>query len=155
MPPWTIPAGPARATRRRASGSAWVNLVLLLAVALAAYLGVVWYPVVADQYQAKQITRDFINQAVKNRDDAALILGLSQRLAQVRKLEGVDEDGEAWSAPAVDVPPDAIGWERDVEAKRLRVWFQYEREILYPFLDRSTVRLFTVDLDEDITVPQW
>jgi len=155
MPPSTNPAGPARAARRRASGSAWVNTLLLLALAGVTYLTVVWLPVYVDHYQARQVTRDFMNQAVKNRDDAQLVAGLSRRLATVRTLRGTDEEGRQWTAPAVDVPPESIGWERDVETKTLRVWFEYEREIVYPFLDRSTVKLFTVDFEYDITVPQW
>lgn len=71
---------PARSGER---GATWVTLLLLLGLACTVYLGWVWVPVYADHYAARQATRDFMNQAVKNRDDAALVAGLSAALARI------------------------------------------------------------------------
>jgi len=156
MPPLTIATG-AAPPRRRPSGSAWVSLLLLLAVAGVCYLGWVWVPIYMDHYEVKQVTRDFMNQAVKNRDDAMLVEGLSARLATVRVLKGKDEDGAEWAAPAVEVAPDAITWERDKDAKppTLHVAFEYEREVVYPWTGRTTTTTFSLDLQQDIDVPVW
>lgn len=156
MPPLNIATG-AAPPRRRPSGSAWVSLLLLLAVAGVCYVGWVWVPLHVDHYEVKQVTRDFMNQAVKNRDDALLVEGLSARLATVRVLKGTDEDGAEWEAPAVDVPPNAITWERDTEAKppTLHVAFEYERDVVYPWLGRTTTTRFVLDLRQDIEIPVW
>jgi hypothetical protein len=156
-----VPRRGASRSRARATpgerGAAWVNLLLLLALAVAGYLAWVWLPVYADHYQVKQTTRDYMNRAVKDRNDAALVAGLSGALLRIGHVRLKDEEGTVYDVPAVDVPPDAISWERDTSGKPpvLRVSFEYERTIVLPFLDRTTVKHFSVELETDITVPTW
>jgi len=164
MPSSPAPLVPARgATCSRAParpgerGSAWVSFLLLVALAAASYLAWVWLPVYADHYQAKQATRDFMNRAVKDRNDAALVAALSAQLLRIGRVRLVDEEGNVYDVPAVDVPPEAISWERDTSSRppMLRVSFEYERTIVFPFIDRTTVQRFSVDLENDISVPVW
>jgi hypothetical protein len=147
----------APAPRRAERGMSWVSVLLLLAVTAGGYLGWVWIPILADQYEVKQATRDFMNRAVKDRDDPGLVSGLSQTLARIRRVRWVDEAGQAWESPAIDVPPEAISWERDVESRPpvLRVAFSYDRIVRYPWFDRVQTRTFHVQLENDLTVPNW
>jgi hypothetical protein len=154
VPPRGAPFG---ASARRPRGAAWVSFLLLFALVAAAYLAWVWMPVYADHYAAKQATRDFMNRAVKDRNDSELVAGLSTALAHIRKQRVTDESGTVWDLPAVDVPPESISWVRDTSSKppMLRVSYEYERSVYFPFLDRSTVAHFAVELENDLTVPQW
>jgi len=138
-------------------GMSWVSVLLFLALVLGGYLGWVWVPVYWDHIDVKQSTRDFMNRAVKDRDDAALVAGLSKRLASIRRVRWVDEGGQAWEAPAVDVPVESISWERDVESKppMLRVSFSYERVVTFPFIGKTQTKHFDITLENDLTVPEW
>jgi hypothetical protein len=160
--PLDPPVPPRGATSCRAPaggsrGASWVSVILLLALAAGGYLGWMWVPLYADHYAVKQATRDYMNRAVKNRNDAALVSGLSLAIARVRRQTVTDEQGTAWDVPAVDVPPEAILWERDTASSppRLHVSFEYERTIVYPLTDRTTEAHFTVDLESDIGIPKW
>jgi len=135
----------------------WVSFLLLVALVGGGYLGWVWVPIYWDHIDVKQSTRDFMNRAVKDRDDAALVAGLSQKLASIRKVRWVDEAGQAWEAPAVDVPQQSITWERDVESKppMLRVSFSYERVVTFPWIGKTRTKHFDISLENDLTVPEW
>jgi hypothetical protein len=135
----------------------WISLLILLAVVTAGYLGWVLAPVYIDQFAAKQATRDFMNRAVKSRSDSTLVNGLSAALARIGRQKVTDEAGAEWDVPVVDVPPEAITWERDTtsEPPTLHVFFEYDRTIVFPILDRESVLHFTVDLENDLTIPKW
>jgi len=134
-----------------------VSLLLLVLLVAAGYLTVVWLPIYVDHFSAKQVTRDFMNRAVKNRNDSQLVIGLSSSLARIGKQQVVDEQGTEWEVPLVDVPPEAITWERDTSAVPpvVRVGFEYERTVRYPIIDRTAVAHFTIEMERDLTVPVW
>jgi len=50
-----------------------------------------------------------------------------------------------------------VTWERDVSSQppMLRVSFDYLREVELPILERKTSKVFTIDLSNDLTHPDW
>jgi hypothetical protein len=128
----------------------WVSAVLLAALASGAYLAWVWMPVYATHYEVKRIVREVGYQAVKEKDDAALVAALAARLRAVQQLPA---DGAQPARPLVDVPIQDITWER--EGGSLHVAFDYDRPVAFPILDRTVERRMTVDLTMDVTRPLW
>jgi hypothetical protein len=134
-----------------------VSLVLLLGLASAAYLAYVWGPIWIVHYEVKQVVRNHMNQAVRNREDAQLVERMTSRIRALDKIERLDEHGRATTVPAVDLRADDVTWERDTSAQppMLRVGFSYTREITYPWLERTTEKTFEVELENDLSVPNW
>jgi hypothetical protein len=128
---------------------------MLGSVIAAGYLGSVWLPLYFDHYAVKQVVSTSLNEAVKNPDDAALRKLMVQKLAALGQVDGVDAYGAPAKVPAVRVDERAVTWERDVAAKSLHIAFEYEREAVYPFLNRSSVKTFVVDRTGDISLPDW
>jgi hypothetical protein len=124
-------------------------------VAAGGYWCWVWFPIYSDHYTVKQVVNDFMNQAVKNPDDATLRQDMVKKLASLVRVQTVDDRGQRVTVPAIVVDERAVIWERDRDAKLLHVAFEYERQVEYPFLDRSAVKTFTVDRTGDLTVPDW
>jgi len=135
----------------------WVTLVLVVGLAAAVYLGAVWAPFYILHYEVKQTTRDYMNRAVKNRDDAGLVGQLSSRLAALDTTEEIGDDGRKSKVPTVQVAPEDITWERDTSSQppMLHVAFEYVRMVRYPWLERVDEHRLTVELDLDLTVPNW
>jgi hypothetical protein len=127
----------------------------MLIVAGVGYLGYVWAPIYYDHITVKQTVTDFMNQAVKNRDDAALRDAMVKKLARIQMEEGFDGYGQPVRVPAIQVDDRALTWDRDVPARSLHVAFDYDRQVVYPFLNRTVVKTFTIDLTTDLTVPDW
>lgn len=146
-----------RARRGERGAITWVTLLLLVLVVGGAYLGVVWVPVYYENYGVKQIVRDYMNQAVKNRDDERLRRDMVAKIRSFSQLEGVDAAGLPARVPAVVVDEEQVLWERDASSQppMLRVAFEYEREVTLPLLERVTTKVFTVDLTNDLTRPDW
>ena len=158
------------ASRRRARGGSagspgrrgergaitWITLLLLGAVASAAYLAWVWGPVYVVHYEVKQVVRQFMNQAVHNRNDAELIENMVHKLATLEKVDGLDEYGDVARVPAVVIDPRSVTWDRDGgDPPTLRVAFDYERTVTYPILERSASRVLSIDLETDLSIPDW
>lgn len=127
----------------------------MLVVGLTGYLGWVWLPLYFDHYAAKQVVTDYMNQAVKNRDDAALRRAMVKKLASLSHVAGVDAYGAPARVPAIQVDERAVTWERDDAAKSLHIAFEYDREVVYPFVNRTAVKTFSVDKTFDVSLPDW
>jgi hypothetical protein len=151
------PGSSGRARRFERGGISWVTLVLLAALAAGAYLAWVWGPVYFELYTVKQVVRDYMNQAIKNRDDGGLRRNMVTKLRSLQQLESVDARGLPVLVPAVSVEEADVAWERgeDGGARTLHVAFAYERLISYPLVGWSDVRIFEVDLTGDLTPPDW
>jgi hypothetical protein len=131
-----------------------VGAAMLLGAVAAGYLAWVWVPVYAAHYQVKQIVRDFGHQAVKNGDDAALVEAMAARIRSLAEVERVGEGGRPQRRPAIDLRPQNVTWER-VPPSSLHVAFDYDREVVFPFLDRSLAHVLTIDLIMDVSRPDW
>lgn len=142
--------------RGERGGISWVGLLLLGSLATAAYLAWVWVPVYVVHYEVKQVVRDYMNRAIRNKNDAQLVAHMVHKLATLDEVDGVDEYGEAALVPAVVVDPRSVTWERDGgEPPTLHVAFDYERTVTYPILERPASRVLSIDLETDLTVPDW
>lgn len=150
--------GPGPAARRGERGAVtWVTLLLCALVVGGAYLGVVWFPIYYENYGVRQIVRDYMNQAVKNRDDERLRQNMVAKIHSFSQVEVLDERGRPARVPAVPVEEHEILWERDTSSQppMLRVAFEYERQVTLPLLERVTTKVFTIDLTNDLTIPDW
>jgi hypothetical protein len=152
------PPGPGRTRPRSEHGEiTWVGLVLLAAVAGGAYLGWTWIPVYFDHYTVKQVVRDYMNQAVKNPDDAGLRRMMVHKIRSLREVDSVDAWGRPVRLPSVPLDEGAVTWERDARTPpgTLHVAFDYERQVEYPLLRRTATKVFTVDVTGDLAQPDW
>ena len=146
-----------RKPRRVARGFTWVSFVLLVAVIAVAYLGWVWVPLKFDHYTVRQTVEDYMNQAIKNPDDAYLIRQMCAKIQSLRTVDGVDAAGNPARVPAVWVDERGVTWERDRNSKppTLRVAFEYERQVVYPLIHRVETTTFRVDQTKDMTPADW
>jgi hypothetical protein len=119
------------------------------------YLAWIWLPLYFDHYAVKQVVTDYMNQAVKNPDDAALRRGMVQKIESLDRVTTVDPYGKVVRVPAIALDEQAVTWERDTTAKSLHIAFEYERQVVYPFLDRVDVKTFTVDKTQELSLPDW
>jgi hypothetical protein len=127
---------------------------MLVALVAAGYLGWVWVPVYLTHYEAKQLVRQTGNRAVHDRRDAEMLEDLVTRLRGLDDVETVGDDGRAGRRPAIDIQVKDVTWERPTPTS-LRVAFEYERDVTYPFLDRRVEQPMTVDLTMDTSLPDW
>jgi hypothetical protein len=144
-------------SRRPRGAISWVTLLLLVGVAVAGYLLWVWVPIYFDNYTVKQIARDYMNQAVKNTDDAQLRANMVAKIRALVQTDAVDAAGRTIRVPAIDLEERDVTWERDTRGQppMLRVSFEYSRDVVLPLLDRTTTKVFVVDLSNDLTRPDW
>jgi hypothetical protein len=149
------PRSSRRPSRGERGGVSWVSLLLFVLVAGGAYLTWVWAPLYFDNYAVRQVVADYMNQAIKNPDDAQLRRDMVQKLESLRLIEGVDQGGRPMKAPAITVSERDVTWERDQTTRSLRVAFDYERQVVYPFVDRVAVKVFSVEQSNDLTPPNW
>jgi hypothetical protein len=136
----------------------WVTAVLLVAVAVAAYLAWVWVPIYFVNYEVKQVVRDYANQAVKNPADAHLVEAMVHKFRTLDTEPVVGEDGRIRKVPVVDVKPQDVVWERTlstVDPPTLRVAFEYTRRVTYPWIERVDEKTFQIDLNFDLSRPDW
>ena len=98
-----------------------------------------------------------MNQAVKDPDDAGLVLGLTRKLRTLDAQELPDDSGKLAKVPTVQVEPKAVTWERDTTQSPplLHVYFEYTRDVPYPLLQRWTDKTLSVDLTEELTRADW
>jgi len=151
------PGKPGPASRRGERGVTWVSLLLILAVVSGAYLGWIWVPIYAERYAVKQVVHDYMNKAVKDRDDATLQRNMVDKIRSLVQVEGVDAYGRATKVPAIQIDERDLTWERDTQSQppMLRVSLVYTREVEYPFLDRTVTKVFEIELENDLTIPNW
>lgn len=151
------PGGARAGLRRSERGEiTWVTLVLLAGVTAAGYWLWVWGPVYVVHYEVKQVVRDFINQAVRNPNDRDLVGKMVHKLETLALVDGEGADGAAARVPAVSVDPADVTWDRTrAEPPTLHVAFDYERSVTYPFLGRTGTKVFTVDIEGDLSRPDW
>jgi hypothetical protein len=134
-----------------------VTLLLLVVVLGGGYLAWVWVPVYFENYAVKQVVRDYMNQAIKDRDDERLRHNMVLKIRSLSQVDGVDAYGQPVRVPAVALEDRDVTWERDSASQppMLRVSFEYAREVAYPVLDRTSTKVFVVDLWNDLTIPDW
>jgi hypothetical protein len=132
-------------------------MLLILLAAVTGYLGWVWVPLYLDHFAVKQAVKATMNEAIKNRNDAELIESLCQKIRSVRTVQGADELGRKVYLPAVNVDPRNVSWARDADATppMLRVTVEYEREVVYPFLDRVDTKTFVIEDSNDLSPVKW
>ncbi len=133
----------------------WVTAALLLALLAGGYLGWVWIPVWLVHYEAKQVVRDYCNQAVKNPNDAELVQKMVHKLRILEERAVVGEDGRPAKIPLIDVDPKDVVWERSAEPPALHVAFDYVRQVRYPLIDQSVDKVLQIDVTMDISRPDW
>ncbi|HQR29603.1 MAG TPA: hypothetical protein PLL32_04270 [Anaeromyxobacteraceae bacterium] len=141
--------------RRDRGMASWVTILMLLGLAAAAYLGVVFVPPAVLHYEVKQVVRDYGNQAIKNRNDAELVEKMLQKIRTLQQVDAVDEAGRRVKIPVVDLRREDVTWERSAEPPTLHVAFEYPRTLEFPWLDRTIERVYTVDLTMDQTRADW
>ena len=130
---------------------------MYVALAGAAYLGWVWLPLWFDHYTVRQTVRAYSNEAIKNLDDAYLVHQMVEKIRALRTVDGVDAMGRHVPVPAVVVDERAVTWQRDTVASppTLRVAFDYERQVVYPFVGKTMVKVFRIDETNDIARADW
>ncbi len=155
--PRALPGRPGSARRGERGGVSWVSLLLLVLVVGGSYLAVVWVPVYYEAYAVKQVVRDYMNQAVKNSDDAGLRRNMVLKIRSLDQRTAVDEFGRTVTVPTVPLEERDVSWDRDLRSQppMLRVSFEYAREVEYPWLERTATKVFAVDLSNDLVVPDW
>jgi len=152
------PGGPDGAPPRGERGAvSWVTLLLLALAVGGGYLGWVWGPIYVENYAVKQVVRDYMNQAIKNRDDAWLQRNMVLKIQSLALVRGVDAYGQPAQVPAIQVDERSVSWERNLDSQppMLRVSLVYTREVEYPYLDRTVTKVFELDLTNDLTAPNW
>jgi hypothetical protein len=150
-----IPLLPTRRYER--GGVSWVTVLLLAAVVGAVYLVIAWAPIYIVHYEVKQVVRDHMNQAIKDRNDAPLVERMCAKLASLHQETLEDASGVERRVPVVQVTPTDVTWERDttVTPPVLHVAFEYVREVRYPYLDRVSEWVGSVDFTQELAVPDW
>jgi hypothetical protein len=150
-------AGRPRPRRGERGGVSWVTALLVVVVVAGGYMGWVWLPVYVEHYAVKQVVHDYMNQAIKNRDDSGLRRKMVEKIRSLVEREVLDASGNAVVVPAIDLDEQQVAWERDAESQppMLRVAFEYEREVALPWLERTMTKTFAVDLENELSVPNW
>jgi hypothetical protein len=150
------PASP-RSRRSERGGINWVTLVLLLSLVTGAYLAVVWAPVYIVRYEVGMLTNEYANKAVHNLDDAALVKEFCERLGRLDQVKLLGPDGAVAEAPAVDLRPTDITWERDTASSppTIHIAFEYTPSVHYRWLDRFGQKTFAIEKFQDIQPAKW
>jgi hypothetical protein len=136
----------------------WVTAVILVAIAVSAYLAWVWVPIYFVNYEVKQVVRDYSNQAVKNPADAHMVEGMVHKFRTLDSEPVLGEDGRVHQVPVIDLRPSDVVWERTlstVDPPTLRVAFEYTRRVVYPWIERVDEKTFQIDMTFDISRPDW
>jgi hypothetical protein len=135
----------------------WVTVVLLLSLATAGYLTVVWAPVYIVRYEVGVVATEYANKAVHNHDDASLVKELCQRLAALDQVKTLQPDGSIALVPAVDLRPEEITWVRDtaVFPPTIHLAFEYTASVYFPILEKFTEKSFAIDRFQDIQPAKW
>ncbi len=155
--PRALPGRPGSARRGERGGVSWVSLLLIVLVVGGGYLAVVWVPVYYEAYAVKQVVRDYMNQAIKNRDDEMLRHNMVLKIRSLDQRTSVDDFGRPVRLPTVPLEEQDVSWERDSGSQppMLRVSFEYAREVEYPWLDRTVTKVFAVDLSNELVAADW
>ncbi len=142
--------------RSARGGISWVTALLLALIVGGGYLAWTWLPVYIVHDEVKQVVRDYINQAVRNPDDAQLVEGMVHKLRTLDEQDVVDESGNPDKVPTVQVAATEVVWERDTGAPpTLHVAVEYTRPVAYPLLNRWTQKTLSIDITGDLSRPDW
>jgi hypothetical protein len=143
--------------RHQRGGISWVTALLVALLVGGGYLAWTYVPVYLLHYEAKQVVRDYANQAVRNPNDEQLVAKMVQKLASLDTQAQLDDQGQTVQAPTIQVEAKDVTWERDASAEppTLHVQFEYTRTIEYPLLHRWTEKTLQVDITNDLTKPDW
>jgi hypothetical protein len=138
-------------------GVSWVTLLLLALLAAGAYLAWVWGPIYVVHYEVSQVVQDYMNRAVKDRNDAELVEDMCKRIRALAEVEEVQDDGSVSLVPAVSLYPHQVTWQREVTSVRrtLYVSFSYTRAVVHPWFGRTVEKTFEVDVENDINPVSW
>jgi hypothetical protein len=151
------PSASPRSRRSERGGINWVTFLLLLSTVTGAYLAVVWAPVYIVRYEVGMLTTEYANKAVRNDEDAALVKEFCERLGRLDQVKTQGPDGAVVEAPAVDLRPADITWERDTASSppTLHIAFEYTTSVHYRWLDRFAEKTFTIEKLQDIKPVKW
>lgn len=151
------PLSSSPAARPPRGAVSWVSLVLLLLLAGGGYLAWTWVPVYVIHVEVKQIARDYMNRAVKDPNDAALVEVMVNRMRALDTAVEPDETGALVKVPTVRVDPRKVTWERDpgTTPPTLHVFFEYTRTVPYPLINRWTEKTLAVDLTQELARSDW
>lgn len=135
----------------------WVTLLFVTVLVISGYLAWVWVPIYYENYAVKQVVRDYMNQAIKNPHDDNLRQMMVAKIRSLSQVDGVDQYGRPARVPAIALEERDVTWQRDKSAQppMLRVSFAYLREVDLPIVERTTSKVFTIELENDLTVPDW
>lgn len=117
-----------------------------------------WVPVYYLHYAVQQVVRDYMNQAVRNSDDAELVRNMVERIRVLDTQQQLDANGRVVEAPTVPLEVADVIWTRDSSAQppTLHVQFAYTRLVEYPFAHRWTEKTLNVDvMNGDMRPPNW
>src|SRR5512133_1697736 len=139
-----LPGRPGSARRGERGGISWVSLLLLVLLVGGGYLAWIWGPVYVLNYEVKQVVRDYMNQAVKNRDDEILRHSMVLKIRSLAQRDTFDDYGRPVRVPVVQLEERDVTWERDAQSQppMLRVSFEYARDVEYPGLKRTETKVF-------------
>src|SRR5690349_18528302 len=118
------PASSRRPRRVERGAVSWVSLVLLAVLVGGGYLAWVWVPLYFDNYAVRQVVADYMNQAIKNRNDAEQRERMLRKIATIARVDGVDASGKPTKVPAIVLDDRSVVWERDDQARTLRISFE-------------------------------
>lgn len=135
----------------------WVSLLLLVALVGGGYLALTYVPVYWLHVEVKQVVRDYMNQAIKNKDDAVLVEMMIHKIRVLDSQERLDDRGKIVKVPTIQLQPREVTWTRDTSSQpnTLRVAFEYTRVVEYPFTGRWTEKTLAVDLTNDLERADW
>ncbi len=144
-----------RSDRLQRGFASWVTVLLVLVLAAAAYAAVVLVPPAVLHYEVKQVVRDYANRAVRDKDDRKLVDDMVAKIRVLDEVDEIDDYGRKVRVPVVDVRAEDVTWERTADPPSLHVAFEYPRTLKLPWLDRTLDRVYTVDITNDLTRPDW
>lgn len=151
------PGWPGRGRSGERGAVSWVTALLVALLAGGGYAAWVWAPVYFENYAVKAVVQDYMNQAVKDPDDAALRRNMVLKIRALGDRDALDAYGRPVRVPWVPLDERDVTWERDTRSQppMLRVSFEYEREIEYPWLNRSTTKVFVIEMSNDLSPANW
>ena len=135
----------------------WVTAVMLLALALGAYLAWVWFPIWMTHYDVKAVVQEYANLAIHNPSDGDLRERMAKKIESLEYEQVLLDNGTVGRQPAIRLAAQDVTWEREngEAGPVLHVAFEYQRRIFYPFVKAERIKTMTIDLRLDLSRPDW